>query len=102
MYVGTYVEYKPPEDFDLVLQRVLLSLQRLLVDDLDGHQLAGALATLCQSHFRESAAAIEQPEIRCFSGLMYVYKLHVTHCKNQTTHPPNNLPLIVEGIASPN
>lgn len=49
--------YEPPEHFDLILQRVLLPLQRLLVDDLDGHQLAGGIAALRQSHFRESTAA---------------------------------------------
>lgn len=46
----------PSQHLDLVLQRVLFALQRLLVDDLDGEQLAGVLATVRQPHLGEGAA----------------------------------------------
>ena len=57
------MHYEPSEDFNLILQRVLLALQRLFVDDLDGHQLAGTLATLRQSNFRKGSAVDGKQEI---------------------------------------
>lgn len=43
----------PPEHFDLVLEGVLLPLEGLLVDDLDGVHLPGPLLALGQAHHRE-------------------------------------------------
>ncbi len=45
----------PSEHPDLVLQRVLLALERLLVDHLDGVHRAGLLAALGQADLRERA-----------------------------------------------
>lgn len=56
--------YKPPQDFNLILQGVLFPLERLLVDDLHRHQLARAFSAFGQPHFRESTTA--NPEIRNF------------------------------------
>ena len=52
---------------DLVLQRVLLPLQRLLVDDLDGVHLA-VLAALGQPDLGESS-----PEMKCL--VIYSHKI---------------------------
>lgn len=68
------IQYEPPEDFDLILQRILLPLQRLLVDDLDGHQLAGALTTLGQSNLWECTAE-KYWKIRLFT----ILSIHVCY-----------------------
>merc|ERR1712051_95113 len=47
---------QPFQNSDLVLQRVLLSLQSFLVDDFDGVHLS-VLPTLGQSHLREGSRA---------------------------------------------
>lgn len=48
--------FLPSQHLDLVLQRVLFALQRLLVDDFDGEQRAGIVATVGQSHLGEGTA----------------------------------------------
>lgn len=54
---GEFAE--PAEHPDLVLERVLLALERLLVDDLDGEHGPGTVARFGQPHLGESARAQE-------------------------------------------
>ena len=54
---------------DLVLERFLFAAYRLLVDALDGDELAAVLAVLREHHFRERASA----QHKCTELLMYSY-----------------------------
>ena len=50
-------EHSLVENGDLVLERVLFAAYRLLVDALDGDELAAVLAVLRENHLGERAAA---------------------------------------------
>ena len=50
----------PPQHFDLVLEGILLALERLFVDDLDGVGLARSVLALREPDLRERAAAIKR------------------------------------------
>ena len=69
------MKYEPFENSDLILQRVLLPLERLLVDDLDSVHLS-VLATLSQPHLGEGS-----PEM--------------TECILQ----PRSLPILLSGLS---
>ena len=57
-----HFQSSPSEHPDLVLQRVLLALERLLVDHLDGVHRAGLLAALGQADLRERAPGKKKGE----------------------------------------
>ena len=52
----------PSQNLDLVLERVLLPLERLFVNHLDGVELARHVLALGQPHLREGATAKEERE----------------------------------------
>ena len=48
----------PSKHFDLVLERVLFTLERRLVDDFDGEELPGFCFRLGEPNLRESASVV--------------------------------------------
>ena len=65
----------PSQNLDLVLERVLLPLERLFVNHLDGVELARHVLALGQPHLREGATAKEERERYSMRWTLF-HKLH--------------------------